>query len=260
MRKSIVDLVLGENRSKITQEYETRLLAFVDILGWKNATLSRDVSTLRRALLPIAERAQIYNEQFRNDVRARKGVIPNPIFLEVQYCFFSDCFVFSTPISFGPRIVTAVGEICRQLLENGFLARGAIVQGRVFHLDNVVFGPALVAAVHLEKVTSMPRVVFDRESIGRMPMWDGRPVVTDSEGIEVVNSFDLPARGMDMDQFLREAFRFPQIVDVIRDGLAANGGDQARLAKWEYTRANVIRALEEFGAVGTPYIEKLRVG
>lgn len=261
MRKSVVDLVLGEERPKVIEgEYETRLLAFVDILGWKSATLSLDPATLRRALVPIAERAEVYNEQFRRDVLARKGVIPNPIFLEVQYCFFSDCFVFSTPASFGPRIVTAVGEISRQLLEMGFLARGAIVKGKVFHLDNVVFGPALVRAVHIEKATGMPRVVFDRDSIGEMPMWDGRPVVTDSAGIEVVNPFDLPARGMDMEHFLRESFRFPQIVDAIRSGLALNREDQGRLAKWTYTRDNLVCTLEEFGAAGIPYIEELRAG
>jgi len=258
-RKSIADLILGDKELLPGDlEYETRLLAFVDLLGWKAATQSMDPTELRRAILPIARRAQIYNEQFREQVRTRKDIIFNPIFMEVQYCFFSDSFVFSTPISFGPRIVTAVGDIALQLLQMGFLTRGAIVKGKVFHLDNIVFGPALVRAVQLEKATVMPRVFFDRESIGDMPMWDMRPVITDSEGTEVVNPFDLPGRGMDMEHFLRESFKFPEIVHSIEVGLRNAAGDDRRLAKWRYAKENVLQALRLFGEEGRPYIEQLR--
>ncbi len=60
------------------------------------------------------------------------------------------------------------------MLQLGFLTRGAVVKGKIYHLDNIVFGPALVRAVALERAAQQPRILFDRDSIIEMPTWDMR--------------------------------------------------------------------------------------
>lgn len=45
-----------------------------------------------------------------------------------------------------------------ELLQLGFLTRGGITIGPVHHRDNIIFGPALIEAVALEKEAHYPRI------------------------------------------------------------------------------------------------------
>jgi hypothetical protein len=47
-------------------------------------------------------------------------------------------------------------------LEKGFLYRGAIVCGKVYHTERKIFGPALIKAYEMEKSKAIfPRVIID---------------------------------------------------------------------------------------------------
>ena len=50
-----------------------------------------------------------------------------------------------------------------QLVQLGFLVRGAITVGKLFHNNQMVFGPALVEAAELEKLAMYPRVILGQE-------------------------------------------------------------------------------------------------
>ena len=53
-----------------------------------------------------------------------------------------------------------VANIYNEILRYGYLMRGAIVEGEFFHNDKIVYGKALVEAVHLEeKVANVPRII-----------------------------------------------------------------------------------------------------
>jgi hypothetical protein len=49
------------------------------------------------------------------------------------------------------------------LIQRGISVRGAISSGKLFHNEAIVFGPALVEAVELEKLAMYPRVILSRE-------------------------------------------------------------------------------------------------
>ena len=57
-------------------------------------------------------------------------------------------------------LFNTVANIYNEILRYGYLMRGAIVEGEFFHNDKIVYGKALVEAVHLEeKVANVPRIL-----------------------------------------------------------------------------------------------------
>jgi hypothetical protein len=52
-------------------------------------------------------------------------------------------------------------------LEKGFLYRGAIVCGKVYHTERKIFGPALINAYEMEKSKAIfPRIIIDESILG----------------------------------------------------------------------------------------------
>ena len=70
------------------------------------------------------------------------------------------------PWDFGGRIFTAGIRLIVDLLHMGFLTRGAIVVGDLYHRDNIIFGPALVEAHTIESREAFyPRVIVSRTAL-----------------------------------------------------------------------------------------------
>lgn len=57
-------------------------------------------------------------------------------------------------------LFNTVANIYNEILRYGYLMRGAIVEGELFHNDIIVYGKGLVEAVHLEEnVADVPRII-----------------------------------------------------------------------------------------------------
>jgi hypothetical protein len=83
-----------------------------------------------------------------------------------QMSYFSDSVAISTdPTEAGLfHLVNHVERIRLRLLKRGFLCRGAVTKGLLYHRDNIVVGPALVEAYKLEKnKVKTPRVIVTDE-------------------------------------------------------------------------------------------------
>lgn len=90
---------------------------------------------------------------------------------------FSDHIVASYPAeNFHPpfdspsvriySLIKIAAQFHRVALEQGFLMRGAIVQGGLWHKGNSILGPALIEAVELEEtIACYPRVIFQEPLI-----------------------------------------------------------------------------------------------
>jgi hypothetical protein len=62
------------------------------------------------------------------------------------------------------HLIYCLDQLTIRLLAAGFFVRGAIVKGRLFHDDKMVFGEALVRAYRLEtKVARYPRIMIERD-------------------------------------------------------------------------------------------------
>jgi len=149
-----------------TYEYEDRIIAFIDILGFrafvndtidkKNKVNKDKLSNLINSLLLIKEEFQSPQE---NSELSSSFIIT----------YFSDSIVFSVkPTAINDLI--EVFEILKRtqlrLIEKGILLRGGIVQGNVIHTSQMIIGPAMMSAYDLESKSALyPRITIDPKII-----------------------------------------------------------------------------------------------
>jgi hypothetical protein len=145
--------------------YEQRIIVYADILGWGNAC--KDLSqfpSLKKAADEIADYARKFSPQVKESLKNTQGVSPSAIaqHAEIQFSFFSDNFAISAPVDHDhvKMIFNIIAFATHALLRAGFLIRGAVTLGDLYHDDaGVIFGPAIVEAVDIEKKACYPRIV-----------------------------------------------------------------------------------------------------
>lgn len=132
-------------------KYQNRVTLFVDFLGFKELVdrTRQKPAELRNLVAALNE---IRNRNVRSDVK-----------LVTQ---FSDSLVISYPDMFGTRslVLADIGWTILFLVRKGFLLRGAITAGDLYHTDRHVVGPAMVRAYEMEsKRAKYPRVIIDSD-------------------------------------------------------------------------------------------------
>ena len=157
-------------------KYINKLLAFLDILGFESVIVrSKDEPTLISKIASMMEYAQ---EIERMSKTTRLNVLKVD---QKKYTFrqFSDTCVITGDYSshddlvyLSMLIIYYQYSLCKE--EQCFL-RGAIVSGDVYEDSNVIFGPALVHAYHLERdITKAiwPRVLVDKALFNQLEETD----------------------------------------------------------------------------------------
>lgn len=145
------------------QKYKKRIVLYLDILGFQNKVNEsinnqKVFDSIHKAL------SNIYSDKFKNDNGPLKGTEYG-----TQISVFSDNIVYSEPYEnkgswFG--FILSIYWLINEILWDGFLTRGAIVIGDLYHDEKIVFGPALNEAYRLEsKVAIYPRVIFTKNTI-----------------------------------------------------------------------------------------------
>lgn len=145
-----------------TMKYENRIVLFLDILNFKNlvdATVDKDDKDIGEKI-----------KELHDAVSDLRQSVMTPISLSNKYSRrvtqFSDSLVISIKEDDTEEQWLFFDDIL-QLIVNlslkGIFCRGAISQGKLFHDNKVVFGPALIDAYLTEsKAALYPRVIFDR--------------------------------------------------------------------------------------------------
>jgi hypothetical protein len=136
-----------------TELYPDRFCAFVDILGFRNliARLTNsdpEVQSLRDILLRV------------HNPRVREFKDLHHVGYRTQS--ISDAVAVSViPTIAGLLLLTrALEQLAMDLLALGYFVRGAIVRGRLYHDDSIIFGDALIRAYDLETtVVRYPRIM-----------------------------------------------------------------------------------------------------
>lgn len=172
--------------------YEKRLVAFIDILGWSEAVQSSAkegevaVKALGEALVPL--------KAFTNYTGSLGALMPetgwhgDPVMTH-----FSDCVVLTVKddISGRQHLLQALSVLSLSLVHHGFLLRGGIARGDVYHRNGMVFGPALIEAYELERdVACAPRVILSEELSKEFKEWGSlfeRPWREDCDGLLFFN-------------------------------------------------------------------------
>ena len=163
-------------------KYETRVVVYIDILGFKNL-IGETINTngadnqqkicLVEAALSIAYTTMDMNSEGSS----------------AQVTQFSDLIVISFLTSETSGVYYAISNIQFLLVELallGIFCRGGIALGKLMHTDRILFGPALVDAHILESnVAHYPRIVLD-ESIIKIAGLHSAPANTYEDEIEYV--------------------------------------------------------------------------
>ncbi len=229
-----------------TIDYEERVVAFVDVLGF--ADLVKASVTGTAAQNKINRLVAIY--------KVFDWFVPQMLEKLVDGSFFSDSFILSTTTKQAFYLIRETGNLCRYLLLQGFPCRGAIVAGLLHHHERIIIGPALVDAYRAEQsVAIYPRVVLDNAT---RDYWDDECapnsahhylkclIKRDCDGQNYLDIFDPqwgsflpwtePVSGAevapsDPSQFLTAAN------ESIREGLRASSGNARVHAKYKWLEA-----------------------
>ncbi len=140
--------------------YETRYVAFLDILGFKNLV---GQSTKNQDILNIINKALNYTYEIQHD--NYHGILSQVEFGK-QVTTFSDSIVISYSTSTpggGFHILMDLIYICNDLLYNGILVRGGVTVGQLIHDEQKCFGPAMIEAYYMEsKKAVYPRILINK--------------------------------------------------------------------------------------------------
>jgi len=245
----------------IQKDYEDRLVAYVDILGWTQATETKHAWELLQTLQPVIDRGSFHNEYMRQTALEKHGDRVNPVMLGVQFGFFSDCFVSSVPASFEGRIYSIVSDIMRPLLKQGFVLRGGIAAGKLFHQDNVVFGPALIRAYRIEQdEAKFARILVDRSALLASGAHEHNAVIQDHLGNWIIDPFPCIASTEEshMHDLLCQFFDPATVVRTIGVKLREYENKPRLHDIWRFQAEVCAISLEKYGSPAADWVNELR--
>lgn len=139
-----------------TKSYERRLILFVDFLGFKEIVdrTATDPEALRKLLWAMQQLRAIGDDAMSKSQRFQQ---------------FSDCVVLSFKVKEPSGVfylLNDIGLATITLASAGFLLRGAVTVGDLYHDDDFLVGPAMVRAYELESRTAkFPRIIIDPDAL-----------------------------------------------------------------------------------------------
>ena len=144
-------------------EYDEKLIAFIDILGFTNIVNNRyqdDAKSIRTILRHFREILKDFPEKLSYDKK---------LFRQFRIRFFSDLIILTIPIrrsnskSFLESLHTMTWWIAISqtfLIRKGILIRGSIHKGNIFDREDFIFGPGFIKAYELEHVKAKYPIVI----------------------------------------------------------------------------------------------------
>jgi hypothetical protein len=90
----------------------------------------------------------------------------------IEFSNFSDNFAISAPVEHGEAVFRILSWAICNLLQKRFIVREGVTVGHLYHSPEIIFGPALVEAVDIEKDAKFSRFLC---SHGLIEHLDGTP-------------------------------------------------------------------------------------
>lgn len=144
--------------------YETRVVAFIDILGFKNSVdkSNNDKNEFERILNTLTELKDFFIRPKNNyEIEADRKLGADTQILQV-----SDSLIISRLIQEQGGIYYMLSDCAfaiHLLISNGYLCKGAIRFGKMYHKETTLFGQAYVDAYLAEEDEKLPIVKFDKD-------------------------------------------------------------------------------------------------
>ncbi|RRB02660.1 hypothetical protein [Larkinella rosea] len=166
-------------------KYEKRVVAFIDILGFKDIIKTSESNPAKLNLiyesllfLKNREKPEEWNLQLIEieEYAQKRGLAKFNIADKTSCTCFSDSIVISVQIEeenineIISTLITNLSFIGAKLMTDGILFRGAITIGNIIHKDNgLVIGQALIDAYQLElSVAKNPRIILSKNLLEKL--------------------------------------------------------------------------------------------
>lgn len=153
------------------------IVAYFDILGYKNLVLTdlKKASIISNALSNINKR---FNATVQENIEEYEvthvinkssgyGVVSGFILPKMKATTFSDSIILSCPMIDNSNqfiiseVIRTLSDIQLFFLREGFLIRGGVTIGNIYHTEKYVFGESVVEAYLLEsEVARYPRIII----------------------------------------------------------------------------------------------------
>ena len=164
--------------------YTEKIVAFIDILGFKNIVSS--------SLLQFPEVHKCLNYALKEMKHIEKQEKNTKSDLEVS--MFSDSIVLSAEKENLFSLVWTVGWLQAKLLCVGILMRGGISFGLLHHRDGILYGEGFLSAINLEKKAAIyPRIVISERLMEKYKSLQSKWIEKDFDGFSFVNPFQFNA-------------------------------------------------------------------
>lgn len=109
---------------------------------------------------------------------------------ELKVTEFSDHIIVSFP-KINLERISQISVIIANLISYQMLCRGAISYGKLYHDNEIVFGPALIEAYELEsKVAIFPRIILSEEAFSKLDEESKKIFCLDFDNNKYFDSFN----------------------------------------------------------------------
>lgn len=165
-------------------KYELRLIAFIDILGFKEIVKQSETDSSKIELIySVLEYLKDWEKTEKWDLKfveieesaQYKGVSNFDLRGKTNTTSFSDSIVVSVKVEknvneMASTLIANLAYIGTVLLEKGILFRGGLTIGKIIHIDNgIVFGQGLIDAFMLEsRSAKYPRIVLSDKLLNEL--------------------------------------------------------------------------------------------
>lgn len=145
--------------------FEERAVGFLDILGFKQ--LIDEAEASQAGFQRLSGLRGVIDTIVLHDNRGLAHTVPEV--LKPKYIFVSDSIILSAPLHHNEKnladglgiVVLKTIQIAERIIELGYLVRGGISVGNVWHDDRNIFGTGYINAHQTEQRAIHPRIVLD---------------------------------------------------------------------------------------------------
>lgn len=214
---------------KTERKYEMRVTAYIDILGFSDIisnTIDKNGTDVVEQISLIHDAYEAVRDVWNLDLSSseRKEITVSDTKIVTT---FSDSIVISFKITEQSEVFHTILELqwmIMRLIVKGILCRGAVTYGKLYHTEQMLFGPALVEAYLLEsKAALYPRVILDKSLID-LGSKSGRHNPEDEAGY-IKDMLERDTDGMYyIDYFIKAQselndpqYDFPEYIDKLAD-------------------------------------------
>ncbi len=152
--------------------YQNGVVAFIDLLGFKEAVkVEKNAPEILHILQQIkngensSHKADIEKSRTTATIKLKPAIsaASDSLAITIPESLFNETISWRHAVI---EILNITQQLANFLIGKGFLIRGGLTVGKVYHENNIIFGPGHVSAYELEsKVAKYPRIVASQELV-----------------------------------------------------------------------------------------------